>query len=88
MAEHQFSKLSTRVRFSLSAPTKRKEAMMTDQHDLILAHALRVPLMERLRGQSWIPGIPYQSQAATWMAEAAILIEELEQKLKETYGIE
>lgn len=38
-------------------------------------HAERVPLTDRLRGASFIPGVHYVTQTEAWMREAADVIE-------------
>ena len=47
---------------------------------VIEAHAADVPLVTRLRGQSFIPGVHYAAQTSVWMSEAADTIEGLEKR--------
>ena len=50
-------------------------------------HALDVPLLDRLRGESFIPGVPYVAQAAAWMVEAADEIERLQTEMDGLYSV-
>lgn len=49
---------------------------MTIEDDLA-AHAVEHDLVERLRGQHWMPGVDFVAQALEWMREAADEIERL-----------
>ena len=44
----------------------------------ILAHQAEHSLADRLRGQAFIPGVHFASQAQVWMSEAADLIDVLQ----------
>lgn len=48
--------------------------------DDISSHA---PLLDRLRGKAFLPGVHYVTQAATWMHEAADTIEAVTELLRE-----
>jgi hypothetical protein len=50
---------------------------MRGDDDKIAAHAMSTPLISRLRGESFIPGVHYAKQAEQWMLEAATQLEQL-----------